>query len=134
MAYKLALPATSMVHPVFHVSQLKRAVGSGCSLSPLPDSLNVDLEVVVNPEKVLGVRSKLQGKSQVEEVLISWHGLPESEATWEDGEVIKQQFPMFHLEDKVKFVAGGNVMHTPIPPVTHTYARWGSHVMNYVEW
>uniref|UniRef100_A0A803QSJ7 Reverse transcriptase/retrotransposon-derived protein RNase H-like domain-containing protein n=1 Tax=Cannabis sativa TaxID=3483 RepID=A0A803QSJ7_CANSA len=36
VAYKLALPATSSVHPVFHVSQLQRAHGVTHSSSLLP--------------------------------------------------------------------------------------------------
>lgn len=34
VAYELALPSSSRIHPVFHVSQLKSMVGSQMNVSP----------------------------------------------------------------------------------------------------
>ena len=53
------------------------------------------------------------------EVLIKWKNLPKFEASWEPAELIKSQFPDFHLEDKVSLEPGGNVR----PPIRYTYTR-----------
>ncbi|KAK9211844.1 hypothetical protein WN943_001222 [Citrus x changshan-huyou] len=81
--------------------------------------LTPELELMVEPEKLLGVRPKVNGQSGEVEVLLKWKSLPEFEATWEDFHLIQQQFPNFHLEDKVKVWADGNVR----PQVRFTHAR-----------
>lgn len=77
MAYKLQLPPGSKIHPVFDISQLKKAIGAGHRPSNLPAQLSADLVLEVEPEAVLGVRNSQAAM----EVLVHWKGLQEFEAT-----------------------------------------------------
>lgn len=70
----------------------------------------------MEPESVLDVRANTEGGP---DVLIKWKHLPEFEATWEPFETVNQQFPCFHLEDKVDFGVAGNDR----PPIRFTYTR-----------
>ena len=62
----------------------------------------------LNLEAVLGVRPRRGTNLRGLDVLIQWKGLPPFEATWEPYNMIHQQFPTFHLEDKVKVRDGSN--------------------------
>ena len=84
VAYKLELPSSTSIHPVFYVSQLKQALGSNDHSQPLPSLLDANLEWLVETESVLGVCTTTHGN----EVLIQWKVLPPFEATWEPTELI----------------------------------------------
>jgi hypothetical protein len=87
-AYKLEFPATSAIHPIFHVSQLKQSVGTQ-SVSP---SLSADNSELQFPERILQRRWTVDARP-VEQVLIKWSGMPVTLATWENLIAVKQRFP-----------------------------------------
>lgn len=90
VAYKLDLPHTSRVHPVFHVSQLKPCVGPGTQVSQT--LLDTDAMFQI-PTQVLQQRVKQRGNRAITQVLIQWSGTPADQATWEDLDGLHQQFP-----------------------------------------
>ena len=55
VAYRLELPPSSSIHPVLHISQLRRAKGVSHSSSLLPPQLNTDLELIMEPKTLLEV-------------------------------------------------------------------------------
>jgi hypothetical protein len=90
VAYRLDLPATSRIHPVIHVSQLKRAIGPGDQVQPTLPVSNPGLQV---PFKVLQRHVCLKGGSSISQVLVQWSSMTEDLATWEDSEALRQHFP-----------------------------------------
>jgi hypothetical protein len=108
VAYKLDLPASSSVHPVFHVSQLKKAVGSNIQVTPAVPSELTEFQV---PEKILKRRLVNRGVKPVLQVLVKWSTLPESLATWEDLEALKQRFSGAPAWGHAGSLGGENVRH-----------------------
>lgn len=123
VAYKLQLPLECKLHPVFHISQLKAAVGSNISPVNIPTQLTTDLELVVEPEELRRVRTVRRNGEAATEVLVKWKGLSEFEATWEDANMINLRFPDFHLEDKVSFLGGSIAIPQHNPLLIQTYTR-----------
>jgi hypothetical protein len=122
----LELPAYSAIHDVFHVSQLRAAAGWNKPISSLPRHLTAELELLVAPEKLLGVRYDSDTSPDSLEVRIKWQDLPDSEATWEKFAAIQNHFPNIHLEDKVRLWGAGNVT----PPIRCTYVRRAKAAIN----
>ena len=78
MAYKLELPASSRVHPVFHVSCLKKVIGD-----QLPQ-LDEEIKIILEPKAVMETRTRQLQNRSISEYLIKWKNLPTEDSTWED--------------------------------------------------
>nr|GEV60628.1 isochorismate synthase [Tanacetum cinerariifolium] len=96
----LRLPESARIHPVFHVSLLKQAVGNHPVEPTLPQGLEMDSSTPSLPEKCLAVREVSKKGEKVPQWLIQWQQGTIEDATWEDAYAIQNQFPNFRLEDK----------------------------------
>jgi len=80
VAYKLQLPDDSKIHPVFHVSQLRKHVGTKPTTSTLPVIDEVGL-MTARPVAVLDRSLGKQGHKAVVYVLIQWSTSSKEDAT-----------------------------------------------------
>jgi len=112
VAYRLELPASSSVHPVFHVSQLKKSVGKSHSVTSHPPSEVILWSV---PERILQTRSINKGTRSITQGFVLWSNLPRSLATWEDLEFLRQQFPRAAVWDRLGAQGRGGVTTGPAP-------------------
>ena len=94
VAYKIDLPSTSRIHPVFHLSNLKPFQGRDCSTAlPLPNEtiLNklVSLLVVVCATRTILRHYKLE-----HQILVQWSDAPPENATWEPFQEFCKTYPI----------------------------------------
>jgi hypothetical protein len=94
-AYKLSLPRSLRIHPVFHISRLRRHMDSVSQfplreqdVRPPPDLLESG-EEAWEVERVVDKREKRVGRRKQTEYLVLWKGYPEWEKTWEPASNLK---------------------------------------------
>lgn len=109
MAYRLKLPDSARIHPVFHVLVLRPFVGQepANDVLPLPYDL-VDGRPPSKPVQIHASRWVLRQGVRVEEYLVSWSDGTLDDATWEPATVIREHYPHLHLEGKVVSEGGGS--------------------------
>lgn len=95
VAYKLQLPEEANIHPVFHVSQLKKHVGRQAIPLPNLPLVGADGTVKTEPLAVLARRVIPRQNEPVVQWLIHWENLTPEDATWEDATFIQATFPHF---------------------------------------
>ena len=95
VAYKLKLPMGSQIHPVLHVSQLKKSVppdqviDSASSCQFLTETC-----FMVQPLEVMATREIKRGRGYIIHVQVSWTHLPPSMRSWESEAALRQRFPL----------------------------------------
>ena len=77
VTYRLKLPRTVRLHPMFHVALLAPYIGDERNAPPPP--------VEVEGDKEYGVEKILDGRlwRKQKQYLMKWEGYPDSENTWE---------------------------------------------------
>ncbi|KAK9070431.1 hypothetical protein SSX86_010833 [Deinandra increscens subsp. villosa] len=114
LAYRLELPSSSRIHPVFHVALLKKSFTSTPDTSSDLQGFGSDIDVSTLPEDILQIRMNNQGQK---EVLVKWEHKPLEDSSWELLDNFLTDFPFFkaHIEGNVVFREGGDDMASPVP-------------------
>jgi hypothetical protein len=99
VAYRLNLLASSLVHPIFHMLQLKKKLGKVSILIPTLPPVDKNGVLRSEPEEILERRTHKKNCRAVVELLVRWHGQATAEASWETFHRLKTDFP--HLVSKV---------------------------------
>lgn len=94
VAYKLDLPESSKIYPVFHVSLLKKYVGK--EVVPVQDLPEVDVDFYhIAPFQILCNRMVQRHGIEIPQILVHWLNSTTTAATWEDYVFIRCKFPTF---------------------------------------
>lgn len=82
MAYRLELPETVKVHLVFHVSCLKRKLGSHVHPLPRLPPVSAKGKVLLQSEFIVYRRMQRLGNRAMTEVLVKWLGSTNDDNSW----------------------------------------------------
>ena len=95
MAYRLQLPVElSSVHPVFHVSNLKKCLSDETVVIPLEEiEINKNLLFVEEPVEIMDREVKRTKQSRIPIVKVRWNAKRGPEFTWEREDQMKQKYP-----------------------------------------
>jgi hypothetical protein len=102
LAYQLALPETmAAVHPVFHVSQLKKSEKDVEEKQVAMELLDLQdtLEYVEHPEKILERALKETRRTTIPFCKVLWSNHSEQEMTWEKEADLRKEYPHLFEEE-----------------------------------
>lgn len=95
-AYQLELPAGSKIHNVFHVSQLKKRLGTGKTTCTELPGMTETGTLAIEPIAVLERMLVKKGNRPATKMLIQWTNGTKEEAKSEFWEDIQKKFPTFN--------------------------------------
>ena len=76
MAYKLELPASSRVHPIFYVSYLNKVISDKLAIQMMSPKLDEEGKIILDPEEITEIRTRQLQNQSISEYLIKWKNLP----------------------------------------------------------
>jgi hypothetical protein len=92
MDYQLSLPIHSNIHPNFHVSCLKKVIGTKFQTQTSLLELDEEGSIWLQPQVVLDQRVHHLCQCTIKEVLVEWKYTIPEDTTWELATIL-QQFP-----------------------------------------
>ena len=81
MVYKLELPTSSWVHPVFHVSYLNKVIGEKLPFQKILLELDEEGKIILEPEEITEIRTTKLRNWSVPEYLIRWNKFSTEDST-----------------------------------------------------
>ncbi|XP_075087528.1 uncharacterized protein LOC142169554 [Nicotiana tabacum] len=94
-SHRLLLPADILIHPTFHVSQLKRCLEIPTIIN-YPPVFHLSSPYCLLSESVLERRMVKRGNKVVCQVLVKWTCIDIAQATWEYLTELQHRFRAFH--------------------------------------
>ena len=83
----------SQVHPVFHVSLLRKYVADPTHVLPVQEvDVRADLSYPTYPVVVIDRQIRVLRNKEVALVKIQWHGQRSEECTWEAEQAMKEEY------------------------------------------
>lgn len=95
VAYELELPSHSKIHPIFHVSLLKRKLGNDAMVQSELPLVGEDGQIQLEPLAILDRKLVKCNNRPSTEVLVQWSNSIPEDATWENWYELQQRFPQF---------------------------------------
>jgi hypothetical protein len=108
VSYQLALPNDSKLHLIFHVSCLKKVIGTKCQTQASLPKLDEEGSIWLQPQAVLDQRERRLRQRTIKEVLVQWKDTT-PKMTPGSPPPFFNNFLISSLEDKVVFQGGGHV-------------------------
>lgn len=95
VAYKLRLLDHAKIHPIFHVSQLKKKIGDHHIIHALTAGVTTQGQLLQEPIEIIDKRVVKRGRMKSTQILVLWSNSFPEDDTWEFLQDFEQRFPNF---------------------------------------